>query len=205
MPSETFPSWPDSVVEWQHGNVALGVDQHAARQTDNPLILPATGGWRQFAFSLISHVYADDGEVAVFEFPNVRASFAARAFRAVSVRVKADPALEREFSLHAATFRQCREKRKCKIPAIAGLVFHPLSDSLCIVAKPTAIRKSLGQAIRNHRKNANLTQELLGERADLNPKYIGEVERMEKTISVDALGRIAKALKVRVRDLLADV
>ena len=50
-----------------------------------------------------------------------------------------------------------------------------------------------------------MTQELLGERADLNPKYIGEVERMEKTISVDALGRIAKALKVRVRDLLADV
>ena len=46
-----------------------------------------------------------------------------------------------------------------------------------------------------------MTQENLGEKADLNPKYIGEVERMEKTISVDALVRIAKALKVRVRDL----
>ncbi|MGZ4973093.1 MAG: helix-turn-helix domain-containing protein [Limisphaerales bacterium] len=63
----------------------------------------------------------------------------------------------------------------------------------------------LGQAIRTHRKKANLTQEKLGELAELNPKYIGEVERMEKTISVDALVRIAKALKVRVRDLTRDV
>ena len=47
-----------------------------------------------------------------------------------------------------------------------------------------------------------MTQERLGEMADLNPKYIGEVERMEKTISVDALARVAKALKVRLRDLV---
>lgn len=67
-----------------------------------------------------------------------------------------------------------------------------------------ANRKSLGQAIRNYRKKAKITQERLGELADLNPKYIGEVERMEKTISVDALARIAAALKVRLRDLVRD-
>ncbi len=50
-----------------------------------------------------------------------------------------------------------------------------------------------------------MTQERLGEAADLNPKYIGEVERMEKTISVDALARVAKALKVRLRDLMRDI
>lgn len=50
-----------------------------------------------------------------------------------------------------------------------------------------------------------MTQEQLGEVADLNPKYIGEVERTEKTISVDALARVAKALKVRVRDLVRDI
>ena len=66
-------------------------------------------------------------------------------------------------------------------------------------------RKSLGQAIRNYRKKAKMTQEQLGELADLNPKYIGEVERTEKTISVDALARIASALKVRLRDLVHDV
>lgn len=66
-------------------------------------------------------------------------------------------------------------------------------------------RKALGQAIRHYRKRANLTQERLGEAANLNPNYIGEVERMEKTISLDALVRVAKALKVRVRDLVEDV
>ena len=50
-----------------------------------------------------------------------------------------------------------------------------------------------------------MTQEKLGEAADLNPKYVGEVERMEKTISVDALARVAAALKVRLRDLMRDV
>lgn len=72
------------------------------------------------------------------------------------------------------------------------------------MATHPANRKSLGQAIRDYRKKAKLTQEQLGERADLNPKYIGEVERSEKTISVDALSRVAKALKIRVRDLVRD-
>ena len=49
-----------------------------------------------------------------------------------------------------------------------------------------------------------MTQEQLGELADLNPKYIGEVERMEKTISIDSLARIAKALKVRLPDLVRE-
>jgi len=70
------------------------------------------------------------------------------------------------------------------------------------VAERLSHRKSLAQAIRHYRKMAKMTQERLGELADLNPKYIGEVERMEKTISVDALARVAKALKVRLHDLV---
>ena len=65
-------------------------------------------------------------------------------------------------------------------------------------------RKALAQALRRYRREAKLTQERLGELADLNPKYIGEVERMEKTISLDALARIAVALKVRLRDLVRE-
>ena len=65
-------------------------------------------------------------------------------------------------------------------------------------------RKALAQALRRYRREAKLTQERLGELDDLNPKYIGEVERMEKTISLDALARIAVALKVRLRDLVRE-
>lgn len=59
-------------------------------------------------------------------------------------------------------------------------------------------RKIIGDAIRLYRKNANLTQEKLAEAVSLNPKYLGEIERGEKIISIEALLRIAKAVKVPI-------
>jgi transcriptional regulator with XRE-family HTH domain len=60
-------------------------------------------------------------------------------------------------------------------------------------------RRVIGEAVRHRRKAALLTQEQLAERVDLNPKYLGEVERGEKIISIEALLRIAKALKTPMR------
>ena len=64
-------------------------------------------------------------------------------------------------------------------------------------------RKIIGEAIRHSRKQANLTQEKLAERVDLHWKYIGEVERGEKIISIEALLRIAKVVKVPASDFLS--
>ena len=61
-------------------------------------------------------------------------------------------------------------------------------------------RKIIGDAIRLYRKKAGLTQETLAEAVDLNPKYIGEIERGEKIISIEALLRVAKTVKIPVRD-----
>jgi transcriptional regulator with XRE-family HTH domain len=69
------------------------------------------------------------------------------------------------------------------------------------VAAISQLRRVLGENIRLHRKRTSLSQEVLAEKADLHPKYVSEVERGGKTISVDSLGRIAKALRVSVRDL----
>jgi transcriptional regulator with XRE-family HTH domain len=66
-------------------------------------------------------------------------------------------------------------------------------------------RKAVGEAIRTHRRRAGLTQEKLAELAELHPNYIGEVERGKYSISLDPLYRVAKALHVRVRDLVADI
>lgn len=66
-------------------------------------------------------------------------------------------------------------------------------------------RRLLGEAIRTYRKKSKLSQEKLAEKAELHPVYISTVERGAKTISVDALMRIAKALGVRIRDLVADL
>ena len=59
--------------------------------------------------------------------------------------------------------------------------------------------------MRACRKRAGLSQEKLAEKAELHPVYISAVERGVKTISMDALVRIAKALDVRMRDLVQDV
>jgi transcriptional regulator with XRE-family HTH domain len=66
-------------------------------------------------------------------------------------------------------------------------------------------RKIIGDAIRLHRKQAGLTQEKLAEKVDLNPKYIGEIERGEKIISIEALLRIAKAVGVHIVELLRNL
>ena len=66
-------------------------------------------------------------------------------------------------------------------------------------------RRLIGEAIRHHRKRVDLTQEKLAEWADLNPKYLGEVERGEKIISIEALLRISKSLKVPIRKFFQGV
>ncbi len=49
-----------------------------------------------------------------------------------------------------------------------------------------------------------MSQEKLAEKADLSYKYVGEVERGYVNISLDSLLRIARALKVKLRDLVGD-
>ena len=66
-------------------------------------------------------------------------------------------------------------------------------------------RRAVGEAIRSYRKQGRLSQEKLAEKADLNPKYLSEVERGCANISLDALVRIAKALRIPVVDLLQDI
>ena len=65
----------------------------------------------------------------------------------------------------------------------------------------THVRKFLGQRLRALRKQRGLSQERLGERASLSGKFIGEVERGEKSISLDSLYRVSVALEIPLRDL----
>ncbi len=63
-------------------------------------------------------------------------------------------------------------------------------------------RKTLGEMIRTCREQAGISQETLAERAELHHNYVGEVERGEKAATIDTLVKIARGLKVRVRDLV---
>ena len=63
------------------------------------------------------------------------------------------------------------------------------------------VRKFLGQRLRALRKEHGLSQERLGERSGLSGKFIGEVERGEKSISIDSLYHVSVALDIPLRDL----
>ncbi len=67
------------------------------------------------------------------------------------------------------------------------------------------VRAALGTRLRAVRKEAGLSQEKLGAAADLSGKFIGEVERGEKSISVDSLVRVAEALELTIAELLEGV
>jgi transcriptional regulator with XRE-family HTH domain len=66
------------------------------------------------------------------------------------------------------------------------------------------LRTFLGQRLRAFRKERRLSQEALGSRAGLSGKFIGEVERGDKSISIDSLYRIAAVLRMPLH-LLTDV
>ena len=66
------------------------------------------------------------------------------------------------------------------------------------------VRTFLGQRVRELRKQRGLSQERLGNGSSLSGKFIGEVERGEKSISIDSLYKVSAALKVPLR-YLADV
>ena len=63
------------------------------------------------------------------------------------------------------------------------------------------VRKALGERLRDLRKDRGLSQQRLGQRSGLSGKFIGEVERGEKSISIDSLYHVCVALDVPLGDL----
>ena len=56
--------------------------------------------------------------------------------------------------------------------------------------------RRFGKRLRVVRKAAKITQEAAAEKAQLNPKYLGQIERGEKRPSFEAIMALAKALGV---------
>ena len=59
----------------------------------------------------------------------------------------------------------------------------------------------LGRRIRSLRNRKGWTQQELGTRADVNYKFIGEIERGKQNPSLHVLARIAAALEIKLSDL----
>lgn len=60
---------------------------------------------------------------------------------------------------------------------------------------------AFGQKVQELRKERNLSQEQLADLAGVHRTYIGMIERAEKNITLCNIERIAKALKLDIKDL----
>lgn len=65
----------------------------------------------------------------------------------------------------------------------------------------TEFIKLLGERVRYIRKEQGLSQEQLGEKAGLSEKYIGQVERGEKNLTIDSLFKISRGLNLALEEL----
>ena len=63
------------------------------------------------------------------------------------------------------------------------------------------LRIKIGNRIRELRKAQGLTQEELGERANLHNTYIGGIERGERNLSLDSIEKIANGFNIEVKEL----
>jgi transcriptional regulator with XRE-family HTH domain len=62
-------------------------------------------------------------------------------------------------------------------------------------------RQTLGRNMRRRRKELGMSQEELGDRADLEQSYISNVEAGTRNVSIDNIARIARALRLDIEIL----
>lgn len=67
------------------------------------------------------------------------------------------------------------------------------------------INDDFGKRLKDTRIDKNLSQERLGELADLHRTYIGMVERGEKNITLSNIKKISIALNVTLEELFKDL
>ena len=72
---------------------------------------------------------------------------------------------------------------------------------LCVPTK--SILRSLGEEVRERRKQRNLSQEALAHQAGIHPNVVGRLERGSYNITVLTLAAIAAKLNATVLELFA--
>lgn len=66
------------------------------------------------------------------------------------------------------------------------------------------LRRTLAQNLRSERAKRGLSQEELADLAGLHRTFVGAVERCERNISLDNIGKLALALGVNADELFRE-
>lgn len=68
-----------------------------------------------------------------------------------------------------------------------------------------SIVEKFGQKVREERLRQGLSQEELAAKAGVHRTYIGMIERAEKNITLGNMEKLAKALNIKLSELIADL
>ena len=66
------------------------------------------------------------------------------------------------------------------------------------------IKVLFGKAVRRRRRELDLSQEVLAERAGMNRTYVSSVERGERNPTLESIDQFARALNITVSRLFVD-
>jgi transcriptional regulator with XRE-family HTH domain len=69
----------------------------------------------------------------------------------------------------------------------------------------TPLQLRFGSAVRRLRREAGFSQEGFAAKAGINRGYYGSIERGKVNLSLDNIGKVAKALGVTVGQLMTEV
>lgn len=67
------------------------------------------------------------------------------------------------------------------------------------------ILKIFGKRIKELRKKNNMSQEKLAEKTGIHRTYLGVIERGEKSISIEIIEKLSKALNISISELFKDL
>lgn len=71
--------------------------------------------------------------------------------------------------------------------------------------RKTLLQIAFGKMLRVKRTALELSQEQLADLAGLHFTYVSSVERGERNISLENIGKLAKALDCKLQDLVKDI
>lgn len=72
------------------------------------------------------------------------------------------------------------------------------------IKKLSKVRQTLADNMRQRRAELDISQEKLAELADLHRTYINSIECGQRNVGIDNVERIAKALRMRISELLGE-
>jgi transcriptional regulator with XRE-family HTH domain len=73
------------------------------------------------------------------------------------------------------------------------------------VAPPEEVLAAFGRAVRKVRLERSLTQEGLAEAAGIHPRYVSDIERGRRNVSMVNVERLARALTLDLPMLMTEV